>query len=152
MLRFIMSVALATLALAAPPARAGDFGTREEAVAMVQRVQQRFRADGPEATFQAITQKQFNDRDLYPFVLDLNGLNVATGGNTVLVGKNLISLRDQDGKYLFQEIIGIARNQGSGWITYKWPNPLTRRIEEKSTYIERMGDYLVGAGVWGQRS
>ena len=34
--------------------QAAEFGTRDEAVAMVQRVQEKFKKDGPEATFSAI--------------------------------------------------------------------------------------------------
>ena len=64
------------------------------------------------------------------------------------MGKNLISLKDQDGIYLIKEMIGIAKGPGSAWIDYKWPNPLTNKIEDKSSYIEKMGDYFVGVGVY----
>lgn len=150
MFRTLVTIAFA-LALSVSPGFASEFGTREEAVAMVKRVQEKFRTDGPEATFKAVTDqsiKEFHDRDLYPFIYDLNGLNVAHGARPALVGKNLVSLKDQDGKYLIKEIIGIVMDQGSGWINYKWPNPITNKIEDKSSYVEKMGDYLVGVGVY----
>ena len=130
---------------------ASDFGRREEAVAMVKRVQEKFHKDGPEVTFQAIndqSNKEFHDRDLYPFVYDFNGLNVAHGARPALLGKNLISLKDQDGKYLIREMIAIATTSGSGWIDYKWPNPITNKIEDKSSYVEKLGDYFVGVGIY----
>ncbi len=136
-----------TLSAAAPR----EFGTREEAVEMVKRVQAKFKADGPEATFRAVSDKTvpaFHDRDLYPFIYDLQGINVAHGARPALIGKNLISLKDQDGVYLIRSMIVIAKEQGNGWIDYKWPNPITDRIEDKSSYIERMGDYFVGVGVY----
>jgi len=34
--------------------QAAEFGTRDEAVAMVKRVQEKFRKEGPEATFRAL--------------------------------------------------------------------------------------------------
>jgi signal transduction histidine kinase len=151
MLRALMSIAFAALVLAVSPALASEFGTREEAVAMVKRVQEKLRKDGLEATFKAVidpSTKEFHDRDLYPFIYDLNGLNVAHGARPALVGKNLISLKDQDGIYLIKEMIGIAKGPGSAWIDYKWPNPLTNKIEDKSSYIEKMGDYFVGVGVY----
>ncbi|HEY2137483.1 MAG TPA: hypothetical protein VGH49_16450, partial [Xanthobacteraceae bacterium] len=41
-------------------------GTREEAIAMVKRVQEKFAKAGPQATFDAITSSdEFRDRDLY---------------------------------------------------------------------------------------
>src|SRR6185437_7357448 len=45
-----------------------EHGSRDQAVAMVQRVEIMFRKDGADATFKAVTAKTFNDRDLYPFV------------------------------------------------------------------------------------
>src|SRR5262249_33242658 len=36
---------------------AAEFGTRDEAIAMVRRVQEKFRKDGPDATFKAINSK-----------------------------------------------------------------------------------------------
>ncbi|MGH7227316.1 MAG: cache domain-containing protein [Gemmataceae bacterium] len=131
-------------------AAAGAFGTKPEAVAMVARVQAMFAKSGPAATFAAIndrSNREFHDRDLYPFVYDLQGVNVAHGARPVLVGKNLISLKDQDGNYVIQRIIAIAEGPGHGWVSYKWPNPITNRIEDKISYIEKMGDYVVGVGV-----
>lgn len=150
-----MRYALAVLAylglLAGVPAIAGsEFGGREEAVAMVKRVQDKFARDGAEATFAAVSDtsvKEFHDRDLYPFIYDLKGVCVAHGVRSVLIGKNLLSLKDQDGKYLIQEMIAIATEKGSGWINYKWPHPVTNKIEDKVSYIEKMGDYFVGVGV-----
>ena len=151
MLRALMSIAFAMLVLSVSPGLASEFGTREEAVAMVKRVQEKFRKDGPEATFKAVidqSNKEFHDRDLYPFIYDLNGLNVAHGARPALVGKNLISLKDQDGKYLIKEMIEISKGPGSAWMDYKWPNPITNKIEDKSSYIEKMGEYFVGVGVY----
>jgi cytochrome c len=146
-----LTLVLVVIATFAVPAVASDFGTREEAVAMVKRVQEKFSKDGPESTFKAVNDqstKEFHDRDLYPFIYDVSGLNVAHGARPALVGKNLISLKDQDGKYLIKEMIGIATTVGSGWIDYKWPNPITNKIEDKSSYIEKLGDYFVGVGVY----
>jgi cytochrome c len=146
-----LTIVLVAIVASANLAYASEFGTREEAVAMVKRVQDKFRKDGAEATFKAVidqSTKEFHDRDLYPFIYDLNGLNVAHGARPALVGKNLISLKDQDGKNLIREMIAITTTSGSGWIDYKWPNPITNKIEDKSSYVEKLGDYFVGVGVY----
>lgn len=139
--------AISTTALSAEDS---SKGSRDEAVAMVKRAKEMFARHGEEATFAAIndqTTPAFHDRDLYPFVYDLQGVNVAHGARPVLVGKNLSALKDQDGKYLIQEILRVAIDSGSGWVDYKWPHPLTNKIEDKSSYIEKMGDFVVGVGV-----
>lgn len=136
--------------IACAPVAAGDFGTRAEAIAMVKRVQAKFQKDGAEATFQAITQSDaFRDRDLYPFVYDTDGWNVAHGANPQMVGKLWISIKDQDGNFLIRQMIDITRGPGNGWVNYKWPNPITHKIQDKSAYIEKLGDrYFVGVGVY----
>jgi signal transduction histidine kinase len=146
-----LAVVLVATFLAIHPSAAGEFGTRQEAVAMVKRVIDKFAQSGADATFKAVNDKAdpaFHDRDLYPFIYDLKGVNVAHGARPALVGKNLISLKDQNGVYLIQEMIGLAKGPGSGWVDYKWPNPITDKIEDKSSYIEKMGDYFVGVGVY----
>jgi cytochrome c len=132
------------VALAAEP----EHGTRDQAVAMVKNVEAMFKKDGADATFKAVTAKSFNDRDLYPFIYTKDGTDcVAHGANSAMVGKNLIGLKDQDGKFLIRELTETAKN-GGGWVDYKWPNPITKLIEAKSSYIERMGDFIVGVGVY----
>jgi cytochrome c len=131
-------------AVAAEP----DHGSRDQAVAMVKRVEAMFQKDGADATFKAVTTRTFNDRDLYPFVYTLDGTDcVAHGANSAMVGKNLVDIKDQDGRFLVRELSQAAK-QGGGWVDYKWPNPITKLIEPKSSYVERMGDFFVGVGVY----
>jgi cytochrome c len=152
MIRVFIAASFAALILFfAPAAVAAEFGTKEEAVAMVKRVQEKFKKDGAEATFKVVSDKstpEFHDRDLYPFIYDMKGLNVAHGARPALIGKNLIDLKDQDGKYLIREMVTIANVPGSGWIDYKWPNPINNKIEDKSSYVEKMGGYFVGVGIY----
>ena len=156
MVRYLAALSIATLIMFAP-AMAAEFGTKEEAIAMVKRVQEQFKKDGPELTFKAVSDKSvkvYHDRDLYPFIYDMRGANkglvVAHGARPALIGKNLIDIKDQDGKYLIREMVDIANGPGNGWIDYKWPNPITSKIEDKSSYIEKMGDYFVGVGIYKQ--
>lgn len=150
MLRLTLVVAL-LFAISAPSiCVAAEVGSKDEAVAMVKRVQDRFKKDGPEATFAAVTNNDpaFLDRDLYPFIYKLDGVNVAHGARPTLVGKNLINIKDPEGVLLIRDMIEIANTKGAGWIDYKWPNPTTNAIESKSSYVEKMGDYVVGVGVY----
>jgi signal transduction histidine kinase len=118
---------------------------------MVKRVEDMFFKSGADMTFKAVSDQSvagFHDRDLYPFIYDLSGRCVAHGARPALIGKNLLDLKDQDGKYLIREMIDIARSSGSGWVNYKWPNPINNKIEDKTSYVEKMGDYFVGVGVY----
>ena len=149
-MRFIALLLLALFVIS-PASAAPEFGSKAEAVAMVKRVQDLFKTEGAKATFKAVSDKstkEFHDRDLYPFIYDLKGVCVAHGARPALIGKKLVDLKDQDGKYLIREMIKIADGPGTGWVDYKWPNPITNKIEDKSSYIEKMGNYFVGVGVY----
>ena len=125
-------------------------GSKDEAVAMVKRVEDIFNKEGAAATFKAVSDpstKAFHDRDLYPFIYDLSGVCVAHGARPALIGKNLIDIKDQDGNYLIREM--IVKGPGSGWVDYKWPTPQTNKIEDKSSYVEKLGNsYFVGVGIY----
>jgi cytochrome c len=152
-MRAFAFLVFAALIAMASPAPAAEFGSKDEAVAMVKRVQAEFKKSGLEATFKAVsdkTVKDFHDRDLYPFIYNMEGVCVAHGAREALIGKLLIDLKDQDGKFLIREMVAMSKGPGSGWIDYKWPNPITNKIEDKSSYVEKMGDYFVGVGVYKQ--
>ena len=129
---------------------AAQFGTRDEAVALVKRVQETFKKQGPEATFRIINSGAFNDRDLYPFVHTIDGtLHVANGAFPGIRGKNLHDMRDQNGKYTTQDFMRIASTSPyHGWSDFRWRNPKTNTVDEKSAWIERMGEYLIGVGIY----
>ena len=111
---FLAFAALITIASPAMPA--AEFGSKDEAVAMVKRVQDEFKKAGPDATFKDVSDKavkEFHDRDLYPFIYDMSGKCVAHGARPALIGKNLIDLKDQDGKFLIREMVDMAKGPGT---------------------------------------
>jgi cytochrome c len=81
----------------------------------------------------------------------MNGINVAHGANTALVGENQINFKDQRGKFLIQEFVGVINNRGHGWVDYCWPNPVS--VEDKSGYVQRLdANYFVGVGIFSGRN
>jgi uncharacterized protein len=153
-MRVFIAVLFGTLisTVPAPFADAAEFGTRLEAVAMVKAMQVKVNGEGLGATVQAISArpKEFIDRDLYPFIIRLDGIMLANPSTPPsITGSNVNDLRDQDGKFFVRAMLAIARDKGSGWVDYRWLNPATKMVDEKSAYIERLGDhYLVGVGVY----
>jgi uncharacterized protein len=130
---------------------ASQFGTRDEAVAMVHRAQEMFKRLGPEGAVKAVRSKAPGtiDRDLYTYIIDQNGVVMANGAiATMTPGTNLFNARDQNGKYFMREQLEVCKGPGSGWVDFRWLSPVTQTIEDKSSYIERMGDYCVGVGIY----
>jgi cytochrome c len=147
--------ALALSLFAAPgPASADErHGTADEAKAMVEKAVAMIKETGPEKAFAAFgdpANKDFHDRDLYVFVRSMDGNTVAHGANKGMIGHTSLELKDADGKLYNKEMIELAQSKGSGWVDYRWVNPVDKKIEQKSSYIFKMGDYVVGAGFYKQ--
>ena len=121
-----------------------------EAIDMVKRATAFVRSNGAQPALAAFNkpEPEFRSRDLYINVIDSKGNTLAHGDNIKLVGKNLIDLKDADGKSFIREFVQVAGSKGAGWIDYRWPNPVTGVIEAKSTYVEREGDLIVGCGIY----
>ena len=148
-LKSLLNASLLGLVMAGS-AHANDQGTAAEAEAMVKKAVAFIKANGTEKAYDEFTNgKSFKDRDLYVIVYDLNGKNLAQGANPKLVGKDLIGLKDPDGKPLIQMFVDLAKAKGKGWVEgYKFLNPVSQKIEGKAMYLERVGDTLVGTGIY----
>lgn len=129
---------------------ASEYGTAEEATAMVKKAVAYLKANGKDKAFAEFNNQsgQFRNRDLYIFVQDMKGKMLAHGGNDRLIGRDLIDLKDADGKFFVKSMIEIANGKGSGWVDYKWTNPTSKVIEPKSSYIEKADDMFVGCGIY----
>ena len=147
-----MSVAACVLALHIPVLAADDRGTAAEATALVQRAAEYLKANGPAKSYAAFndTAGQFKDRDLYVFVMDMNGKMLSHGANAKLIGKDLTNLKDSDDKLFIKTMLDVAKTKGKGWVDYKWPHPVTKAIEPKSTYVEKVDDLVIGCGIYKQ--
>jgi hypothetical protein len=132
------------------PALAGDKAGKPEAEAMVKKAVAFLKANGAEKAYGEFDNKegQFIDRDLYIVVYDLNGKCLAHGANAKLIGKDLSDSQDIDGKYFVKERAELAKVKQSFWQDYKFANPVTKKIEPKEMYCERVDDVAVCGGVY----
>ena len=137
------------LVLAAAGAQAGN-ATADEATAMVKKGVAFIKAQGTEKGYAEISNKQgqFNDRDLYLVVYGLDGTVLAHGANDKMVGKNLIDLKDIDGKAFVKERVELAQTKSSFWQDYKFTDPVTKKVEPKTTYCERLEASVVCGGIY----
>jgi cytochrome c len=109
-----------------------------------------FYQNGREATFSLISNPTgpFVKGDIYMFVYDFDGVNVAHGQNPALVGVNLLDLADSRGKKLIREIINVAKTKGSGWTEYYWRNEFKRSYCEKVVDPKTKIPYVIAAGYY----
>ena len=127
-----------------------DPATKDEAVAMVQKAVASIKSEGAEKAYAEISNPsgKFVDRDLYIVVYGLDGLVLAHGANASRVGTNQIDDKDPDGKAFVKERVELAKQQPSFWQTYKFMNPVTKKVEPKQMYCERLAETAVCGGIY----
>lgn len=100
--------------------------------------------------------KQFNNpnseffyKDLYIFVIDMEGNVLAHGGQIELVGTNQYDLKDSVGKFFIREFIEELKDSDEAMVEYYWRNYDTLEIEYKMTYLKKIpGNKFIGCGIY----
>ncbi|HEX2653479.1 MAG TPA: cache domain-containing protein [Xanthobacteraceae bacterium] len=137
----------AVAVLAAAPAFAGR--TADETKAFVEKAMAHLKEVGKEKALADFNTEKYVDGELYIFCLTPDGTVLSQGGNPNLVGKNIMSMRDPDGFQVTATVIKVGLEKGEGWIDYKWPNSVSKKVEIKSALVKKVDDNLVcGAGYY----
>lgn len=146
----LLAAALLLAGTSHATAPVAERATAKEAEAMVKKGVAYIKDNPAEKAFAAISDPkgQFVDRDLYLVVYRNDGTALAHGFNQKMIGKNFLDMRDADGNLYWRERIEWSKTKASFWQELKFVDPLTRKIEPKSTYCERLQDMLVCGGVY----
>lgn len=106
-------------------------------------------ARDPEWTVDAIGEIDlFEDAEVYPFIVDVNGTVMAHGHSPDLVGTDAEFVFDTEGTSLGDLLEANATPYGR-WIDYYWPNPLTYNIgETKLAWVTTLGGFIFAAGMY----
>lgn len=94
----------------------------------------------------------FIAKDAYIFVFDMQGTDLVNPGFPNLEGRNLLDLKDTEGKLVIREMFDVLQTSDAGWVNYMWPKPGESISTQKSAYVHKakMGEQwvLVGSGVY----
>ena len=146
----LSTLCLAGLLAATSLSQAATNASKDEAVAMVKKGVAFIKANGKDKGYAEITSKtsQFKHQDLYLVVYGMDGTVFAHGANDKMVGKNLIDLKDVDGKAFVKERVEMAKTKASFWQDYKFTNPENKKVEPKAMYCERLDETVVCGGIY----
>lgn len=149
----LLVVLIVTLAFAVPSfsAVADTEATPEQAKSLVLKAAEYFKEHGRAAALTEFSNPsgQFVKGELYLFVLDQKGIMVAHGANQKLIGKDLTMLKDGKGNYFVKQLIeGALANNGGAWVDYEWTNPVTKKVEPKTSFAVKVGDVTIGCGTY----
>ncbi len=142
-------------------AAAADRSTAVDAVEYLKKAQAYVKANGMEKSIVEFNNSEgpFNTKsdinkngDFYIFSTDKNGFQTIHGMNPRVRGTNKLDMRDQDGVYLVREFVKLCFGSpaGKGWVSYRWPHPVTKEMETKMGYVERVPgtDLCLGTGIY----
>jgi signal transduction histidine kinase len=121
----------------------------DDAQAWVKKGVEFYKANGKDKAMAAFNDPkgQFVKEDLYIYVLDLNGKMLAHP-NASLVGQDFMVKKDADGKLFAVDMVKMAKEKGSGWVDYKWDNPVKKCVDPKTVYFEKVDDVIIASGAY----
>lgn len=135
MLALIVSVATSA-AIAMPTAP----GSKDDAKALAERAMAHVKKVGFEQAVKDFTSDQATwglsnrDRAVYVYSYAFDGKNLAHGVNPAVVGKDLLNIKDPDGRTPIAESVEKARS-GGGFVEFKWSHPATKKISRGAAFV-----------------
>ncbi|MHB8770554.1 MAG: cache domain-containing protein [Syntrophales bacterium] len=122
----------------------------DEAKAMVEKAAAFVQANGRDKAIAEFNNPkgQFVKGDLYIFAWDVNGISIANPYNQKQLGINVLELPDVDGKFYRKTAMAELMKSGSAWADYKYKNPKTGKVEQKTSYLKKVGDVIVACGAY----
>lgn len=146
----IVTLTLASFILAASNSYAGSC-SKADLVKAVDHAVALINSKG-KAALPELKKSRFCGEEGYVFVVQMNGINVMHPIQK-LEGKDMSMLQGAKGEYFGAEMKAKAEKDGSGWISYTWENPNTKKIDAKCTYIKTATmdgvKVFVGTGIFG---
>ncbi|MES2260901.1 MAG: cache domain-containing protein [Pseudomonadota bacterium] len=142
--------AAAVMLLAALPALA-EPANRTAAVALAERAVGHVKKVGVQAACKDFANKdgEFIQGELYVFVQDSRSVMICHGINARINGKDVSEQKDINGKQFAKELTTLVMAQGSGWTDYVFVNPVTQKLEAKSTFGKKIDDLTwLGVGTY----
>lgn len=146
----LLSLLLVCLAAAGATVFAAERGTPREAKALLQEAVALVESEGTDKAL-----AQFNDRksrftrgDLYIFAMDLEGSYLASGANPQLVGQNFFKQHAAAGREIDREMLKLPNDGDRDIFEYEWLNRKTNKLETKFSYVQRIGEIVLGVGIY----
>jgi cytochrome c len=129
----------------------GD-GEDQMVVGMVNKALELFKAQGKDQALKIVNASAGPLRRgaLYCFAMDFKGRFVAHPVQEDLRSQDAWELQDARGKFISQEFIKVAKEQGQGWVEYWWIRVGETAPTLKKTYVKRVPgeDILIGSGYY----
>ena len=90
------------------------------------------------------------DQNNYFWVNDLHPTMIMHPMNPSLNGKDLTDYKDPTGKTMFVEMAQTVKDQGAGFVFYRWPKPGNEKPVPKISYVKGFDawGWVIGTGIY----
>jgi Single Cache domain 2 len=145
---FFVGYSVSLVLFFAASAPAAQYGTPEEAKAMLTKAVAAVKEDKTKALDMFNKgESGFKDRDLYVFCANASD-GILTAHPYGQKGKQLREILGKKGYPLGQEIMQKATEGEIKEVTYWWPRPGSDKPLEKTTFYTKAGDQICGVGYY----
>ena len=106
-------------------------------------------AEGKQRALAALKVLRYSGTE-YFWVNDMNSIMVMHAANPKLDGTDLNTLKDGNGKTIFNEFVKVVNAHGQGTVEYDWPKPGSDTPQPKVSFVKGFAPWgwIVGSGVY----
>ena len=153
MQRLMMHLAGAAVVAASLPAYAQD-ANKAAAIELADKAAANIQKKGVEEACKDFADPKggYIQGEVYVVVQDMQCKMVCHALNAKMNGKDMLELKDANGKHFTQDMRNVAMSGKPGWVDYVWPNPTSKVLEPKSAYVRKADEkYMVSVGIYKQK-
>ncbi|MBC3196416.1 cache domain-containing protein [Pseudomonas poae] len=125
----------------------------EAAKALLQKALAYYQSNGDKALAAFSRQGEFVDHDRYVFVVDTQGVLLASGGpSSALIGRDVSEVLGPELRQSFKDALKVPENQGMQQADYRWQNWNDGKVEHKHVFYQRVGERILAVGYYLPRA
>ena len=151
--KFILLCGMFLLGLTQVQAAGTEKADSQAAIALLEKALAYYHDNGDKAFAAFSRQGEFVDKDRYVFVLDTNGVMLASGGpSAALIGRDVSTVLGPDLQKTFKDALKVPEGNGIQQADYRWQNWADGKVERKHVYYQRVGQRILAVGYYQPRA
>lgn len=125
----------------------------QAAIALLEKALAYYHDNGDKAFAAFSRQGEFVDKDRYVFVLDTQGVMLASGGpSSALIGRDVSDVLGPDLQKAFKDALKVPEGNGIQQADYRWQNWSDGKVERKHVFYQRVGQRILAVGYYLPRA
>ena len=125
----------------------------QAAKALLEKALAYYQTQGDKAFAAFSRQGEFIDQDRYVFVVDTQGVLLASGGpSSALIGRDVSEVLGPDLRQSFKDALKVPESQGIQQADYRWQNWNDGKVEHKHVFYQRVGERILAVGYYLPRA